>query len=210
MSFRIETASAQVEDHCIPESGPQTRLGQYYITYRTRHVSIDDLPLNIIQHILCYLPFAKGFYTTEHNCNVDSSLPSKPARRAVTRRAKRGCSVEKNSMERVDTRRYLPGAATVGLNDDALNSHQSIPPALPPACALSCVHTPWNWLEVIRVSRRWYTAANQSPSFHSRIATQNEFATRRSIVLSQNEPVFIMDGFATGTLAEEIPDNYCK
>ncbi|KZV63968.1 hypothetical protein PENSPDRAFT_656883 [Peniophora sp. CONT] len=205
--FPIEIASAQVEDHRIPGSGPQTYLDQYYFTHRTRQVSIDDLPLNIIQQILCYLPFAKGFYTTQHKCNVDSSLPSKPARRPVTRRSIWGCSVEKNSMERVDTRRYLPGAATLGLNDDALNSHQSIPPALPPACALSCVQTPWNWLEVIRVSRRWYTAANQSPSFHSCIATQNSFATRRSIVLSQNEPVFIMDGFATGALAEEIPEN---
>lgn len=205
--FPIEIASAQVEDHRIPGSGPQTCLDQYYFTHRTRHVSIDDLPINIIQQILCYLPFAKGFYTIQHNCNVDSGLPSKPARRPDTRRSLWGCSVEKKTPERMDTHRYLPGAATLGLNDDALNSHQSVPPPLPPACALSCIQTPWNWLEVIRVSRRWYAAANQSPSFHSRIATQNEFATKRSIVLSQNEPVFIMDGFATGALAEEIPEN---
>ncbi|VDC04723.1 unnamed protein product [Peniophora sp. CBMAI 1063] len=183
----MDAAIAEVEACRLPDSAsnPQGRLNRFVIGVEDS--PINALPLDVLQEILCYLPFIRSSYTTHHHCNIDShdDVGARDPRQDL------------------DARRYLTGSATHELDDGALSDHQSLSPRLPRACTLSCVQIPWNWLEVMRVNRRWYRAAHQSPSFHSRIATQNIFAARRSVVLSQNEPVYIVDNFDTYLPTEE-------
>ncbi|KZV64394.1 hypothetical protein PENSPDRAFT_757275 [Peniophora sp. CONT] len=64
-------------------------------------------------------------------------------------------------------------------------------------CARFCSSQPWNFLDVLRVCKRWHTISYANPQFWTNIAIQNFDTVVRSLVLSGSLPLTIISSNST-------------